>query len=110
MKARLARWNENGTYFEDLPTHICTAKELGLVKDKSASRFYPVFTGHKKSLRSYTKYLHCFNGDFDLYGDYNSEEASVFSIYFEKCNGSNCKNETEITNWIRRKFILTLEN
>ena len=53
----------------------------------------------------------CVDNDFDLYGDYNSENASVFQFYFEKCSGrSDCKDDTEITDFLRRKFLFSLQN
>ena len=55
--------------------------------------------------------MRCIDNEYDLYGDYNSEKAQLIQVYFEKCSGSpDCKNETEILSFLRRKFIFTLQN
>ena len=55
--------------------------------------------------------MRCVDEEYDLFGDYNSEEASEFQLYFEKCNNNDkCKGDAEITAFMRRKFIFTLHN
>ena len=34
LKARLVKWDPEGTYFEDLETHPCSEAELGLTEDQ----------------------------------------------------------------------------
>ena len=55
--------------------------------------------------------MRCIDEEFKLFGDYNSESASNFQLYFEKCNNNDkCKSEAEITSFLRRKFIFTVQN
>ena len=62
----------------------------------------------------YSKKLKCLSKDVELYGDYNSDKARVLKLTYERCNnstieaGSTCHTDEEITNFIRRKFIMTL--
>ena len=54
--------------------------------------------------------MKCINQEYDIYGDYDSVAASHLVIQFEKCSGEGCKSEAEIETFLRRKFILTMEN
>ena len=52
----------------------------------------------------------------ELQGDYNSNKAQVLKLVFEKCNNETiegnvtCASDEEITVWLRRKFIIVLQN
>ena len=53
----------------------------------------------------------CILEPYDISGDYSSSAASHLTIQFEKCVGQDtCAEESEIREWLRRKFILTLRN
>ena len=50
----------------------------------------------------------------EVQGSYNSPKARHLKLMFEKCDKSTffhkCKTDREISNWLKRKFILVLEN
>ena len=49
----------------------------------------------------------------EIQGDYNSVKARHLKLMFEKCDSTvtwGCKSDTEITDWLKRKFIVILEN
>ena len=52
------------------------------------------------------------NDDAELMGDFNSSVGKQFVIAFEVCRNKPgiCKNEEVIMNWLKRKFLLVLEN
>ena len=44
-------------------------------------------------------------------GDYNSARGNQLVIRFEMCSGrDDCKTKSQIKEWIKRKFIITLGN
>ena len=46
-----------------------------------------------------------------IWGDYNSQEAQQIAFRFQMCTGHDyCKNETEVREWLRRKFIVVFHN
>ena len=109
MHARLKVWGGDniGTQFIDLETRPCTHDDFN---GNETSLFYPVYESHKSSFEYYLNKLQCISQDYELYGDFNSGSASHLVIQFEKCAGENCKSESEITTFLRRKFILTMQN
>ena len=52
----------------------------------------------------------------EIYGDWNTAEAQLVNIYYEKCNNdtivpkNTCHSDEEITQWLVRKFIIVLQN
>ena len=49
--------------------------------------------------------------DAYLYGDYNSDEASIFNIQLVKCHDrDDCWPEHEILEFLKNKFILVRHN
>ena len=59
----------------------------------------------------------CTDENIKLQGDYNSDKASLFKITMQRCDPQArrpeeklCKPEDEITEWIKRKFIVVLTN
>ena len=57
--------------------------------------------------------MHCFDERLQLSGEYDSVKARHLVITFEKCDPKQrktCKNETEINEWIRDKYLVTIEN
>ena len=74
-------WGEydNGTFFEkfeDLPTHYCTDKELGLAKDGKDARFLPIRPSLKVQLEFYKPKMQCTDAtSMMISGDYSSSAA-----------------------------------
>ena len=51
--------------------------------------------------------------DIEIQGDYNSPKARHLKLMFERCDSKlrdTCHSDEEITNWLKRKFILIYEN
>ena len=64
-------------------------------------------------LKEYSHRLNCFDDNLSIRGSFNSGSAQALSIQFIACdylNNSTCKSYDEISKFMRRKFILTLEN
>ena len=86
--------------------------------------FYPTHENSIRDLRYYWKNFYCFDYDkmketdfepkqIEVQGDYNSVKARHLKIMFEKCDSNlvdNCKTDEEITEWMKRKFVVVLEN
>ena len=71
----------------------------------------------KPEVETYWKKLQCIDADEDvqLNGDYNSYKARVLKIAFEKCDREKnpigfCATEEEITDFLKRKFIMIIQN
>ena len=79
MKARLKRWggNLNGTQFFDLETRPCTREDF---KGDKNSLYYPVYEKHIGTFESYFDKLQCISEDYELYGDFDSGQASHLVI------------------------------
>ena len=57
--------------------------------------------------------MKCIDRELVIYGDYNSQNTNYLSIQFEKCDPTvrdTCKSDEEIFEWLKRKFIVTVEN
>ena len=59
--------------------------------------------------------MKCIDDDqFDIIGNYNTDRAQNFMIVFEKCNsevlGRACKDDKDINEWLKFKYIIALEN
>ena len=105
------QWNPvNGTKFFIVDTHPCSDEELGLTENIEDSQFFLAYDSDFKQLETYAPYMQCIDEDYELYGEYSSVAGSLLSIYFQKCMGDGCKNDTEIAEFLRRKFIFTLTN
>ena len=50
------------------------------------------------------------DADLKIFGDYNSDFARQLNIQLKKCEGAGCKNETEIMDFFKNKFLLLLVN
>ena len=67
-------------------------------------------------VKIYGKKLFCIDEKLKIQGDYNSEKAQKLEIVFEKCNNSTvvpantCHSEQDIIQWLKRKFIIILQN
>ena len=62
--------------------------------------------------------LFCIDEDeqFHINGDFNSDRATRLQIAFDRCNNetivpqNTCHSDEEISRFLRRKFIITLQN
>ena len=62
-------------------THTCTRKELGLEYDPTETMFYPVIEANADMLDHLSKKFVCAGEeDLFLFGDYNSDKASLFNV------------------------------
>ena len=79
VKARLKKWGTglNGTVFRDLETRNCTREDF---KGDKNSLYYPVYEKHQATFDYYFDKLKCISEDFELYGDFDSWEASHLVI------------------------------
>ena len=117
MKAFYKRWGnegEVGTGFTELPTRRCTYEELGIGSEDGGTQFWRMYGTNMQSLESYKDRMICIDDDITVRGAYNSERAQQLSIQFVACNYSDpnagCKTHEEIKDFMRRKFIMTLDN
>ena len=99
----------------EFETHTCSKEELGLVVgQEDKSEFYPIHTNSRKDTAFYHKKLKCIDENIHIQGDYNSEKAKVLKLSFEKCNNATsdvvCFSDEQITSWLRRKFIIVVQN
>ena len=118
MKAYKKRWGfGGGSEIWELPTRDCTDAELHVNGQSDPNSLF--FKPHKNSVKDlafYSKKFKCLQTDkIELQGDYNSAKAQVIAIQFEMCDNSTytggiCKSDEEITEWMRRKFILINQN
>ena len=115
--------DENGQFgfkFKNLTTHICTEEELGLndnKKDPNHGQFFKIHDQSLINVKLYRKKFLCIDKEeIRLYGDYNSLEAQIINVYYERCNNqtivpmNTCHSNEEITNFLKRKFIIVLQN
>ena len=112
------------TGFTEIPTRPCVAEDFGLDPETlervntdyltgGNSKFYPIEPFYYGYLSTYFPKMKCIDEQVNIYGDYNSNSAQLLTLIFEACNPevrSTCKNEEEIKAWLRRKFIITVEN
>ena len=58
--------------------------------------------------------MHCFDKEkIRLYGDYVSMQAQTLSLVFELCDPevrTTCKDKETVTEWLKGKYLLTIEN
>ena len=105
---------QNGTYISErvrLDQHNCTAEELGLEGDPSSHQFYPLHENSRDHVNLFQKKFICFSKeDMRIQGDYNTEKTRQLNIQLKKCRGTGCKNDTEITQYFRNKFIMLIYN
>ena len=116
VKAFHKTWTTNSFDMEKIQTRPCTQKELGLGPegfDDPFSRFYPIFDDYRDWFEFYWQKLSCIDDKVTVHGDYNSHTVSHFQIHLVKCDPdqrTTCKSEEEITEWLKRKFIIVVNN
>ena len=55
--------------------------------------------------------LRCAAEDVQIQGDYDSASGQRLIVAFERCEGkSYCESPSNIDTWLRRKFIMTVQN
>ena len=104
-----------GVAWEPLKFHRCTPEELGVVEGKEdESSFYPIHANSFGDVKYYAKKFFCFDDDIEIQGDYNSARARLLKMSFEVCDKTvpenDCASDEEIAGWLRRKFIVILQN
>ena len=117
VKAFYKRWgepNKPGTHYYEVASRPCTVEDLGLEGDNS--KFWPLSDNAQKSVEAYKDKLQCIDDDIEVRGAYNSDVTQSLSIQFVACdrtipgNEDKCRTHDEIRNFMKRKFIMTLEN
>ena len=81
--------------------HNCTKQELGVESDQqSRAKFLPIRKENRELVNFHSKKFKCVDEeDLYMYGDYNSDKASLFNIQLVKCKNetrSDCKSEHQI--------------
>ena len=122
-------WGEKDAQGNNLPTSMrklrsspCQAQDLNLNNDPNVEkyRFFPPDTEYEYETRRFQDVLQCIQDDVILKGDYNTAAASQLVIAFTICRNEPgvpilpgdviCRDEAFIKKWMRRKWILILEN
>ena len=110
-----AQGNIKPLYFRKLETQPCSQSEINLHNDPDQDKykfFFPA-SEYENDINRFFNVLQCLkNDDAELMGDYNSATGRQLVITFEICRDKPgiCKDEAKIMNWLRRKFLLVLEN
>ena len=109
-----------GSRWREIETRICSRNDLHLDLDYSPhgkqsddSKMYPIHPKSKASVDYYHKKFRCTDEEISVIGDYNSDIARQYVIQFERCDNatrSTCKTEDEITDYLKEKYILILQN
>ena len=105
-----------GTTFTEFETRPCNEEELGLGSHgytDPKSKFYQMTADHDVWFLSFYKKLQCTDVPLDVSGNFNSNSIRHLQIHLVKCDSSirgDCKSDEEITEWLRRKFIIVMTN
>ena len=104
-----------GTYFKKLDIEKCSENSINWDGDESNQDQYLFFKPSDESLNDIKSFGSAFmclkNDDAQLMGDYNSQIGKQLVLTFSVCrNKPGCRPESQIMNWLNRKFIITLEN
>lgn len=64
------------------------------------------------SYKSYLPKMKCIDEDMAIYGDFNANIAASLMVVFEKCDPEKrqCADKTTIDEWMKFKYIITVEN
>lgn len=55
--------------------------------------------------------LKCVEDPLELEGNWNTGTAKVVEVYFERCTErETCKNETEVREWMKDKYMFLVYN
>ena len=118
LKFYLKKWDRYdpavGFGFYELETRPCEPSDFNTVEGSNPdSVFYRTNPFTARDLEVYGKKMKCLvNPDFDMYGSYGYDKGAHLMIVFERCDKSKrtCKTDTEIDEWLKFKYIATLEN
>ena len=115
IKARMKIWDGDGIRWEDLATRPCTREELGLEATETLdlSKFYPPSGNSKRNLEAFWDKLFCYDDEISISGNYDSAKVSHLHISLVKCNKElrdSCKSEEEIQEWMKRLFLIHVNN
>ena len=114
LDIKLYGWGNTDSAFDagytDLKTHTCSEEELALSGDNP-------FRANRRSMeviRTKQKSFKCYDpSDVGIWGDYNSAKAQQLVVQFHACESDDpgyCKSESEITEYMRGKYILLVFN
>ena len=120
LKFYKKNWVENGDIlFTELKTRPCKRSDFILNAagdNKSQSLFYPT----NRSAPEISKFWSEFKciadvSDLKVNGNFDTSVANQLMIVFEKCDKKrspqiNCASETSIEQWMKFRYILTVEN
>ena len=84
----------------------------GRPSDENSS-FFPLSDQALVDIKVFGNRLKCFDDEVDMFGNYDASAASNLMVAFMMCDpesGLECKNSTEISEWLKNKYILTLVN
>ena len=112
--------NEDGsvkdTYLKKIETRPCIEADINFKgvtgSDADSFMFFEPADEFQYDINRFYKVLNCMKEPFVLSGDYNTIAAKQLVIAFSICRGETyCRDEeTEIKPWLRRKFVMALEN
>ena len=96
-----------------LPLKKCSAEDINMdgSGDDEDFVFYQPDVSYKNDIVKFYPQLWCIDGDNRLMGDYNTAQGVILNLAFEVCDGKPiCHPRAKIMNWLRRKFMVVLEN
>ena len=108
------------TYLKEIKYEPCKQEEINFNgdADEDAYTFYTPAVEFETDVKRFAPDLNCLRGDTALQGDYDASRGKQLLVAFEICTDpegtsdaeKKCFPEKEIYKWMRRKFILVLEN
>ena len=111
-----------------IPIKKCSQEDLGITEGTSEeSRFYPINESQQEVLNFYSNVMYCFDFEkmkqsesdsrspnrLEIQGAYSSSIGRMLKLQFQKCiqtERSTCHTDEEISNWLKYKFFVILEN
>ena len=97
-----------------LDSHICSREELNLESDSEVSqkKFLLPDEQSRPIIDLYQQKFICLDDDnLFIYGDYNSLKARNMDMQLIRCHDRlDCKSESEITAYLRDKFLILMHN
>ena len=57
--------------------------------------------------------MKCIEDPYEIYGDYSSAKTANLLVLFVKCDPrdrNDCKSDDEIKQWLKFKYLITLQN
>ena len=122
VSAYIKTWGEVDSQGEVIPINLkkldtepCREEDINFNNDEKQDG-YKFFAPHKEfenDAKRFYPVLQCLtNDDAELMGNYNSAAGKQLVITFEICRDKPgvCKDEDVIKLWLKRKFLLILEN